>query len=65
VDLIVNTSNNYGIKHISDGVIMTWFDFANQILSENKLINKTNLVKGNKYVTFAKRPKESVLLCLK
>lgn len=61
VDLIANTSNNYGIKHISDGVVMTWFDFASQILSENNLINKTILVKGNKYVTFAKRPKYSVL----
>ena len=61
LDIVVENSTNYGIKHFSDGVVMSWYDFANQILSENKLINKTTLVKGNKYVTFAKRSKYSVL----
>ena len=63
LDLIIQKSTNYGIKHVSDGVAMTWYDFANQILSENNLKNKANLVKGNKYVTFAKRPKNVVLNC--
>ena len=61
MDLVINKFTGYGIKHYSDGAAMTWFDFANQILSENNLKNKTNLVKGNKYITFARRPKNSVL----
>lgn len=62
IGLIVNKSVNYGIKHVSDKKAMTWFEFAEQILSENQLKNKTNLVKGSKYVTFARRPKRSILI---
>ena len=40
---------------------MTWFDFANEILLENNLIDKTRLVKRNQYTTLAKRPKYTVL----
>jgi dTDP-4-dehydrorhamnose reductase len=61
IDLIVNKSLDYGIKHVSDNKAMTWFEFAEEILSENQLKTQTNLVKGNKYVTFARRPKNSVL----
>lgn len=59
--LIVENSTKYGIKHFSDGDVMTWYDFADRILSENQLKSKTNLVKGCRYVTFARRPKYSVL----
>lgn len=62
IDLIVNAPLEYGIKHVSDNKAMTWFEFAEQILSENDLKNKTTLVKGSKYVTFAKRPKCSILI---
>jgi dTDP-4-dehydrorhamnose reductase len=62
ISLIVNKSLDYGIKHVSDNKAMTWFEFAEQILSENHLKNKTNLVKGSKYVTFARRPKRSILI---
>lgn len=61
VDSIVNKSLTSGIKHISDDKVMTWFEFAEQIVSENHLKNKTTLVKGSNYVTFAKRPIYSVL----
>ncbi len=60
--LISKKSNTYGIKHFSDDEVMTWYDFARKILSENDLINKINLVKTSNYVTFAQRPKYSVLL---
>lgn len=61
LDFVINNSRNYGIKHFSDKKMMTWFDFAEDILSENNLNHKTVLVKTSKYVTFARRPKYSVL----
>jgi dTDP-4-dehydrorhamnose reductase len=62
IDLLANKSTDYGIKHFSDNQVMTWYDFANEILLENNLNGNTSLVKGNNYVTFARRPKYSVLL---
>ncbi|WP_239970547.1 dTDP-4-dehydrorhamnose reductase [Confluentibacter citreus] len=62
IDLMVNKSIEYGVKHVSDDKVMTWYDFAKDILSENKLNTKTKLVKTSNYVTFAKRPKNSILL---
>ena len=61
IDLLANKSTDYGIKHFSDNQVMTWYDFANEILLENNLNRNTSLVKGNNYVTFARRPKHSVL----
>lgn len=61
LDLVVDKRKDYGIKHFSDDKTMTWYDFAKYILSENNLNDKMTLVKGNKYVTFARRPKYSVL----
>jgi dTDP-4-dehydrorhamnose reductase len=61
INLIIEKSRAYGIKHFSDEKAMTWFDFAEQILSENNLNNKTTLVKTNNYVTFARRPRYTVL----
>ena len=60
-DLIIPKKTNFGIHHFCDYQVMTWYDFAKEILSENKLNNKTNLVKASKYITFARRPKYSVL----
>lgn len=51
----------YGTCHFTDGKAMTWFEFAKQILEENGLTNKTNLVLDRNYRTFAKRPRNSVL----
>ncbi|WP_340076226.1 dTDP-4-dehydrorhamnose reductase [Leptobacterium sp. I13] len=49
------------VYHFCDGKSITWYDFAKEILEENNLKNKVNLVKATNYVTFAKRPKNSVL----
>ena len=59
--LIKEKKTNFGIYHFSDEKVMTWYDFAEQILLENHLKSKTELVKANNYITFAKRPKSSVL----
>lgn len=59
---IDNKSIDYGLKHVSDNNVMTWYQFAKDILSENHLKNITKLVEGNNYTTFARRPKYSVLL---
>jgi len=61
LDLIEKQSVRYGIKHFSDSKAMTWYDFAELILSENDYSDKINLVKAKKYLTFAARPKNSVL----
>ena len=61
IEFIQTDSSNFGIYHFCDKHVMTWFDFAKQILLENKLTNKVNLVKVGNYRTFAKRPKNSVL----
>src|SRR5690606_10098553 len=36
VGIIVNKSKEYGLKHVSDDKVMTWYDFAKDVLSENK-----------------------------
>ncbi|WP_396602620.1 dTDP-4-dehydrorhamnose reductase [Algibacter sp. R77976] len=59
--LIINNSKDYGIKHFCDEKIMTWYDFTHKILIENDLLGKTKLVKLEKYLTFARRPKKSIL----
>jgi dTDP-4-dehydrorhamnose reductase len=59
--IISTNSDNYGIHHFTDGVAMTWFDFAVQILKNNSFNPKMLLVKDRNYRTFAKRPKYSVL----
>ncbi len=51
----------YSLHHFCDAKPMTWFGFAYNILVENNLNSKVNLVKYNKYSTFAQRPKYSVL----
>lgn len=60
-ELITKKNNNFGIYHFSGKNEMTWYDFAKEILLENGLLDKINLVKADNYVTFAKRPKYSVL----
>ncbi|NJX14037.1 dTDP-4-dehydrorhamnose reductase [Tamlana crocina] len=61
VGLIAEKSKAFSIQHFSDDEVMTWYDFARKILSENDLINKVNLVKTSNYVTFAQRPRYSVI----
>jgi dTDP-4-dehydrorhamnose reductase len=60
--LLSKPTLNYGLYHFTDGEAMTWFDFADKILIEKGLRNKVELVRDRKYRTFAKRPKNSVLI---
>ncbi|WP_293303689.1 dTDP-4-dehydrorhamnose reductase [Allomuricauda sp.] len=61
LDDIIEGKKPYGTYHCTDGVPMTWYDFAQQILEENGLSEKVNLVLDRNYRTFAKRPKNSIL----
>ncbi|RIV44620.1 dTDP-4-dehydrorhamnose reductase [Flagellimonas pelagia] len=59
---LLNEEKPFGIYHVTDGKPMTWYDFAEQILKENGLTHKVNLVLDRKYRTFAKRPINSVIV---
>ena len=61
INMIIYELKNYGIKHFSDENIITWYNFAEQILKEHHLLEKIRLVKDNKYITFAERPQNSIL----
>ncbi len=61
VNLAIQAPQAFGIYHFCGSEILTWYDFARQILSENQLVNKTKLVKVSNYVNFAQRPKYTVL----
>ncbi len=50
----------FGVYHYTDGLAMTWHDFAQRILEENGLQN-CKLILGSNYRTFAARPKNSTL----
>jgi dTDP-4-dehydrorhamnose reductase len=59
--LIIERNSSFGIHHFCDNKVMTWYNFAEQILIDNNMKNNINLVRSDKYITFAKRPKYSVL----
>ncbi len=60
--VVINSGiEDYGIYHYSNGGETTWFGFAEAILKHSNLDQKTKLAKTNQYVTFAARPKYSVL----
>lgn len=59
--LVTNHNNLFGMYHFCDDKPMTWFDFAEHILNEKGILKNINLVKSNKYHTFANRPKSSIL----
>jgi len=61
LNLIAKNSRAYGIHHFTDGVAMTWYDFAEKILKENGLQDEVKLERASNYRTFAKRPKNSIL----
>jgi dTDP-4-dehydrorhamnose reductase len=62
ISLIKTNSKNFNILHFCDNEAMTWYEFAKRILSDNGLLKKTKFVKAKNYITFAKRPRYSVLL---
>jgi dTDP-4-dehydrorhamnose reductase len=59
---IIPGNKPFGTYHVTDGIPMTWHDFAKRILEENGLTEKAKLVLDRNYRTFAKRPKNSVLI---
>ena len=61
LEVMVLGNKDYGIYHFTDGIEMTWFDFASRIIADNNLNRTTNVVRDNNYRSFARRPKNSVL----
>ena len=62
LEIIKSSSQDFGIHHFSDGVVMSWFSFAEKIIRDKGLEAGTRVVKAKNYRTFAKRPANSVLL---
>ncbi len=62
VNLIKKNTNAFGLHHFCDTEAMTWYDFAEKVIKEKNLTSLIVLVKSHNYCTFAKRPKNSVLL---
>lgn len=62
LDLISMQNDTYGIHHFTDGEVMTWYDFAKKILAEHHMEESVIVAEAENYRTFAKRPKNSVLL---
>ncbi|KAA5827422.1 dTDP-4-dehydrorhamnose reductase [Algibacter amylolyticus] len=62
IELIVEKTNDYGLKHFCDKQVMSWFEFAKIILEEHNFTNKIELEGITEFKTYAKRPKYSVLL---
>ena len=62
LDLLSKPIYFHGIQHFTDGEVMTWYDFANKIIKDEGLEEEVKLVRDRNYRTFAKRPKNSVLI---
>lgn len=62
IEKIMLKDIKFGICHFTDRKSMTWYEFANRVLKEKGLEEKVNLVRCNDYRSFAKRPKNSVLI---
>jgi dTDP-4-dehydrorhamnose reductase len=61
LDKIQSENTDYGIVHFTDGVPLTWFEFALHILDREGLSDYPHLTKAENYRTFAIRPKNSIL----
>jgi dTDP-4-dehydrorhamnose reductase len=62
LELIITENLQFGIYHFTDGEAMTWYDFAEKIISKNNLNGTTKIVRDNNNRSFAQRPKNSILL---
>lgn len=62
LDLIKLKRVDFGVYHFSDSKVMTWYDFANEILQEHNILVNIKPVKDDNYLTFAQRPINSVLM---
>ena len=58
LELVKNISMDYGIHHFTDGIAMTWYGFAKQIIKTRGL--KVGLKTKNQ-ITIVKRPRYSVM----
>ena len=54
--------STYGISHFTDGEAMTWYTFSKKIIDDNGLMASANIVRDNNYRSFARRPKNSVII---
>ncbi|MFI8603721.1 dTDP-4-dehydrorhamnose reductase [Cellulophaga baltica] len=61
LELIINHSSKFGMFHYTDNKPFTWYNFAESIISYNKLDSSKLLVLDRNYRTFANRPRYSVL----
>lgn len=62
LELISLGSTEYGISHFTDGEEMSWYGFAEKIISNNKIQTIGTLKKGSlKQKLFVKRPRNSCL----
>ena len=59
--LISADDYDFGIYHFTDGEVMTWFEFAKKILSENNYKTEVLPASPQSFKTIAARPKNSVL----
>jgi dTDP-4-dehydrorhamnose reductase len=59
--VIQSGSTKYGLYHFSNQGEATWYDFAKEILNQTTKLEHANLGKSDHYLTFAARPKYSVL----
>ncbi len=62
LELVLSEKPKYGVKHFTDGEVMTWYEFADKILISEGIRANTTLKRGENYRTFAARPQTSVLL---
>ena len=58
LDLVKHSATNYGIHHFTDGISMTWYGFAKQIVGNKQLNVK---VAPKNYPSLVKRPKHVIL----
>ncbi|CAG2534657.1 dTDP-4-dehydrorhamnose reductase [Maribacter dokdonensis] len=61
INNLIENKTNFGILHFTDEKVMTWYQFADNIITENKLQDGVVLLKAENYLTFAKRPINSIL----
>ena len=61
LNIIDRKDHSKSILHFTDRLPMTWYDFAESIISYNKMDSSKLLVLDRNYRTFANRPRYSVL----
>lgn len=61
LEIILNEDSNYGIRNFTGNEIMSWYEFALKIATENGFSTRINPIPTSAYPTPAKRPRWSVL----